>query len=202
MDNGAEPKAARVFVGLKVTADIADRLAAMAAELRGTAARLVAPSVILLTLVPPWQESSTGHAIERLRGVAATFAPLSLKFEHLGYGPHPRQPRLLWVDCAATEELAALRNALLLAFEQRDDRPFRPHVTLARIRDAQPRFARRHPIDRELKFTQAVATVELFQSPPPGATGYRVLASISLEARASAAPGAPDLDSGQSAGSS
>ena len=202
MNDGTESKPARIFVGLKVAADIADQLATMAAELKETPARLVARSDIHLTLVPPWQESSTEQAVERLRDVARLFLSLFLKFEHLGYGPHPRRPRLLWADCAATGELATLRNALLLAFEQRDDRPFRPHVTLARIRDAQPSFARRHPIDRDLNFTQAVTTVELFQSPPPGATGYRVLASVELGGAPTSAgtDGAPDLDSGQGAG--
>ncbi len=198
MNDGAEPKPARVFVGLKIAADIADQLAALAAELRETPARLVAPSDIHLTLVPPWQEGAIEQAIERLRGVAGLFAPMSLKFEHLGYGPHPRRPRLLWADCAATEALAALRAALMLAFAQSDERPFRPHVTLARIRDAQPGLPRKHPIDRDLNFTQAVRTVELFQSPPPGTRGYRVLASVELGA-ARAAVGPPDLDSGQGA---
>ena len=101
------------------------------------------------------------------------FAPFSLKFHHIGYGPQARRPSLLWVDCAATDEFAALRNSLMQAFGQEDSRPFRPHVTLARIRDGERSAARRHPIDKDLDLVQMVRTIELFQSPPPGATGYR-----------------------------
>ncbi len=200
-NDSAEPAPARVFVGLKVAPDIADRLAAMAAELKETPARLVASSDVHLTLVPPWQEGAIEQAVERLRGVAGLFAPFSLQIEHLGYGPHPRRPRLLWADCAASEELSVLRTALMLAFAQSDERPFRPHVTLARIRDAKPGFSRKHPIDRDLNFTQAVRTVELFRSPPPGVRGYQVLASAELGGARGSAPSraSPELDSSQSA---
>jgi len=123
--------------------------------------------------VPPWQEVSLDQAIGRLREVAGMSAPFSLKFHHLGYGPQPQRPNLLWVDCAATDEIAELRNSLMGAFGQGDSRPFRPHVTLARIRDGERSLARRHPIDKDLDLVQMVRTIELFQSPPPGATGYR-----------------------------
>jgi hypothetical protein len=37
-----------------------------------------------------------------------------------------------------------------------------------------------HPIDQALSFAQRVETVELFQSPPSGETGYRIVASAPL----------------------
>lgn len=180
MNNGAEEASARIFVGLKIGPDIAGQLAMLAAELKETRARLVATDDIHLTLVPPWQEASIDQAIGRLRQVASLFAPFSLKLQHLGYGPQPRRPSLLWVDCVAVDEIAALRNALMQAFAQEDNRPFRPHVTLARIRTGERSFARMHPIDKDLDFVQTVRTIELFQSPPPGTNGYQILASVQL----------------------
>ena len=70
--------------------------------------------------------------------------------------------------------------ALLQAFGQADERPFRPHVTLARLRDKGRAIARKHPIDQDLALTQRVGSVELMQSPPPGGSGYKVLASLPL----------------------
>jgi 2'-5' RNA ligase len=74
----------------------------------------------------------------------------------------------------------ALQAALLEAYGQSNERPFRPHVTLARIRASGSAVARKHPIDRELSFTQRVQSAELFQSPPPGGSGYQILASVRL----------------------
>lgn len=83
----------------------------------------------------------------------------------------------MWAECAAEPTMAQLRAVLLLAFGQADERPFRPHVTLARLRGNAAIIARKHPVDRDPMLTQRVGSVELMQSPPPGGSGYKVLAS-------------------------
>ncbi len=176
----ASQKTVRVFVALKVAPRIARELAQMAGDLERLRVRLIAPDDIHLTLVPPWSETSVPGAIEKLRGVAGKATPFNLAFVHLSYGPQPRRPRLLWTECTASPELTALHAALLLVYGQSDERPFRPHVTVARIRGNGAAVARKQPIDRALAFSQQVETVELMQSPPPGKVGYRVLASLPL----------------------
>ena len=173
---------ARVFIGLKVAPEIADELARLAKSIEQPSVRLIAPADIHLTLVPPWDEASMPQAIERLRQVASRFGAFWLTFERVGYGPQPRRPRLLWAECAAGDEIAGLHTALLEAFGQRDERPFQPHVTIARIREEGSAIALRHPIDRPLSLRQRVETVEFFRSPPPGGSGYRALASLQLGA--------------------
>jgi len=191
--NGPEQAAApfgpqaRVFVGLKIVPEIAIQLVQLTAALQRPAVRPVAPADIHVTLVPPWNEASTPDAIERLGRVACRFHTFTLIIQHVGYGPQPRQPRLLWADCAASGEITALRAALMQACGQTDGRAFQPHVTLARIRGDGRAIARNHPIDQQLSLTQRIESVELFQSPPPGENGYRVLASLPLGEAASSA---------------
>jgi 2'-5' RNA ligase len=170
----------RVFVALKIAADLAQALACLSAEIAGPAVSRIAPADIHLTLVPPWREPSIPAAVAKIRCIAESHAPFELAFEHVGYGPEPRRPRLLWADCTARSELAALRAALLAAFGLTDERPFRPHVTLARIRGNGAAVARRHPLDRDLALAQRITSVELMQSPPQGGNGYMVLASLPL----------------------
>lgn len=171
---------AHLFIALKIAPEIASRLTRFVSALEKSSIRPVAPADIHLTLVPPWNETSIPDAIEKLGRVAGRFGAFPLTFQHVGYGPEPRRPRLLWTECATTDEIATLRTALLQAYGQTDERPFRPHVTLARIRDHGPTIARKHPIDQPLSLTQRVETIELFQSPPPGGSGYRILASLRL----------------------
>lgn len=191
--NGPEQAAAhlgpqaRVFVGLKIVPEIAIQLVQLTAALQRPAVRPVAPADIHVTLVPPWSEASRPDAIERLGRVACRFDAFTLIIQHVGYGPQPRQPRLLWADCAASGEITALRAALMQACGQTDERAFQPHVTLARIRGDGRAIARNHPIDQQLSLTQRIESVELFQSPPPGENGYRVLASLPLGEAASSA---------------
>ena len=176
--NGGRPQPARIFVTLKIAPDIADELAQIARGLQPFQVRLVASADIHLTLVPPWNEVSIPAAIEKLRRVADRFYPFALAFQHVGYGPEPRRPRLLWAECAAGPDIAELRAVLLLTFGQTDDRPFRPHVTLARLRGNGAVIARKLLIDRDLVLTQRVESVELMQSPLPGGSGYKVVASL------------------------
>ena len=174
------PQPSRVFIAIKIAAEIAAELAQMTRGLERFRVRLIAPGDIHLTLVPPWSEASISEAVEKLRQVVDKYAPFVLTFRHIGYGPDPKRPRLVWAECAAGHEIAELRAALLLAFGQSDERPLRPHVTLARIRGNGAIIARKHPIDQNLLLVQRIESVELMQSPPRGASGYRVLASLQL----------------------
>jgi len=179
--NHTAARGVRVFVALKMAPDIAQTLAELAAPLRKFGIRPIAPEDIHLTLVPPWNETSTADAIAKLQPVAAQYGGFTLSFRHVGYGPDAKRPRLLWVDCAAGSELTELHDALLPTFGQKEERAFLPHVTLARLRASGVRIARKCAIDQDLALTQAIVSVELMQSPPPGEHGYRVLVSAPLK---------------------
>jgi 2'-5' RNA ligase len=174
----------RVFVGLKVTAAVAQELARLARPLQGPSVRLVPAADIHITLVPPWNEPLVPAAIDKLRGTLGNFGRFLLTFESLRYGPTSARPRLLWVECAESPELMRLRAILLETFGQTGDRPFRPHATLARIRKNGLAIAQNHPMSAALTLTQSVTGVELFQSPAPGESGYKVLVSIPLQGAA------------------
>ena len=176
----AATQPARVFVGLKITPVVARKLAQTARTLERFPVRLVAPADIHLTLVPPWQESNVPDAIEKLRHVANGFRAFPLTFQHVGYGPQAKRPRLLWIECTADDQITAFHAALLEAYRQSEERPFRPHVTVARIRGIGSAIARACPINQDLCLTQQVDSVELFQSPPAAEKGYRVLASVRI----------------------
>ncbi len=174
------PERVRVFVGLKIVREIAQELWQLARPLERFPARLLAVDDIHLTLVPPWLETGVPEAIEKLRNAMIGAKPFSLTFERLCYGPTLRRPHLLWAECGASEELMSLRAALLKAYGRRDERAFRPHVTLARIKKGGRAIARALPMDQTLSLTQQVQSVELFRSPARGESGYLVLASLSL----------------------
>jgi len=171
----------RLFIGIKIAPEIAYQLAQFPGQLKASVVRPVAPADIHLTLVPPWNETSIPEAIAKLSGVTERFSAFWLDFRHVGYGPQPRRVRLLWVDCAIGDEGAALRSSLLDAFGRTDDRPFQPHVTLARIRVDGLAISRKFAIDEPLALRQHVESVELFQSPPPGGRGYTVVLSVKLQ---------------------
>jgi 2'-5' RNA ligase len=182
VETAAASRPVRVFVGVKIAPAIACELAKLARPLRRFRVRLIATDDIHLTLVPPWNESSISQAIDKIGMAAEKSCPSILTFRRLGYGPSAERPRLLWAECEAMSELAAMRMALLEACGQTDERPFRPHVTLGRLRENGRAVASGCPIDQQLSFMQQVDSVEFFRSPPPGAVGYEILRSFPLGA--------------------
>jgi 2'-5' RNA ligase len=65
---------------------------------------------------------------------------LNLKVEKLGVFPDARKPRVLWCDTAGdVSQLSVLQKQLESDFEAlgfpKENRPFRAHLTLARIKD-------------------------------------------------------------------
>jgi 2'-5' RNA ligase len=171
---------ARIFVALRIAPEIAQELARLGKGLERFSIRPVPPADIHLTLVPPWYEVSIADAVAKLHRVAETCVAFTLEFRQIGYGPEPGRPRFLWAECEASHELVVLRAGLLRIFGQMDPRPFRPHVTVARLRDKGRAIAREHPVDQDIAFTQQVNSVELMQSPAPDESGYKVLVSLPL----------------------
>ncbi|VFU16634.1 protein of unknown function (plasmid) [Methylocella tundrae] len=116
----------------------------------------------------------------RYRHSAKVNRHYDLVFELLHYAPTLEWPKFLWAECAATDELRGLQKHLLAAFNQTDEKPFRPHVTLARIRKEGRMIAHEHPIDQRLAYTQQVQSIEFFRSPERDNGGYQVIASLPL----------------------
>lgn len=172
----------RVFVGIKVTDEIAEAFAGIQGAFAGLPARLIRPQDMHLTLVPPWQMQDQGQVEKFLEEVLRDLQEFSVKFKRLSYGPTTERPRLAWVEGAPAVELGALKKVLGAALGMQDEHPsFIPHVTIARFSERDRRLFLRHPIGRELALPpMPVVSVELFASPREGGAGYKVLRSFPL----------------------
>jgi 2'-5' RNA ligase len=135
----------RVFIAL--TPDAATR-AALAVVSHGCAGRRVPVDQLHMTLaflgsVP----AETGVAlVARLASAVRPIPPL--RFERVEHWPSAAHPRLAVASFAASPALSAVVErvrALVadLGLPVDDHRPFRPHVTLARMRRARERAQRR-----------------------------------------------------------
>jgi 2'-5' RNA ligase len=92
---------------------------------------------LTLRFLGPTPESRVTALAEAIRGAAAETGQIGLRIAGAGAFPSRGRPRALWLGIAdGTERLGALagrvEDALELAGWQREERPFRPHLTLAR----------------------------------------------------------------------
>lgn len=102
-----------------------------------------------------------------------SFKPIQVSFTHLGAFPDPKYPRVIWIgvdEKGGTElvKLAAQVEQKLGPLGFKPDKPFKPHLTIFRIKERQDDLAEkitRHgkvnlgtDLISELKFKQSVLT--------------------------------------------
>jgi RNA 2',3'-cyclic 3'-phosphodiesterase len=125
----------------------------------GSPARWAAPEQMHLTLVFIGQvDEPTAEAIATDVREPVTMQPFDLTFAGLGVFPPHGAPRALWIGAGAGAQLVhELRDELDARVRRRgvalEERPFKPHLTLARWRSARPSDRRRvlaHASDRTI----------------------------------------------------
>ena len=178
----------RLFVAVELDSTVAQKIADFSDELRRKAMSL-APGA-RMTWVGPEQLHVTVRFIGEVdatqaAAIAAALQPeLTVKnfemiIEGAGAFPPTGAPRVLWAGIAiGADALSALEQEvserLAACGVEREDRPYRPHLTLARVREASG--LRSKPLFEKLAERRFGATpveaITLFQSrtSPKGAT--------------------------------
>jgi 2'-5' RNA ligase len=149
----------RLFVALEVPEPVRREVARRVAGLRDRLprARWVDTSIIHLTLLFLGQveEAKVEGLTDALRAAFARHEAMELRLSGGGTFPPRRPARVAWIGLQAPAELAALQADATAAAVAAigftpEERPFNPHVTLARCepnwpRDAAEKFAAAFP---------------------------------------------------------
>lgn len=133
--------------------------------------------------------------LDRLRDLVANAAsgcpPIRLVIQGVGAFPNLRRARVVWLGVEPERHLELLQHDLetggaALGYEV-EGRPFRPHLTLGRLREAdreQLRALARAAARVKISRTVEVETLDLMQSEPgTGGSRYTVLAAEPLRNR-------------------
>ncbi|MGH8016430.1 MAG: RNA 2',3'-cyclic phosphodiesterase [Candidatus Zixiibacteriota bacterium] len=136
----------RLFIATPISAEGEKELARIISALKnaGGPVKWVAPSNIHLTLkfLGDTDEKLIPQIMKIIDDVAADHASVSSGLKGLGAFPDFRRPRVYWVGLEqGTAELgkiaAALENAVHLLGFEKENRPFKSHLTLGRIKAPQ-----------------------------------------------------------------
>jgi len=133
----------RLFVAVDLPAEVKEELGAIQESLQKSRARLtlVDPGIIHITLkfIGDMPESTTQEIAEVLGRVKGD--PFSLRVVGVA-GNKPRQPRVIWAEADDGGKCGLLHaqiEELLAPFGVRkEDRAFRPHATVARVKEFHP----------------------------------------------------------------
>ena len=137
----------RIFVAVALAPALLAAVSGMRARLAEAESTLrwVPPENLHFTLkflggiTPP----RLAGVVAAAREVAARTQRFSIMLAGLGAFPSARRPRVVWAGVSSgADHLVALAEdldvVLRSAHASREDRPFRPHLTIARVRDAAP----------------------------------------------------------------
>ena len=134
----------RLFTGIDLPKDVKERLDVLISHLRTTAHVKWSPAYnlhITTKFIGEWPTEGLPELTAALREVSVD-SPVKIQVRGLGWFPNPHSPRVFWAGVSASpslKQLAEATDAATVAVgAQKEDRPFSPHLTLARIKQPAP----------------------------------------------------------------
>jgi RNA 2',3'-cyclic 3'-phosphodiesterase len=132
----------RLFTGISLPESVTGNLSTLIDRLRPSAQLRWSPVYnlhITTKFIGEWPEEQLEQLIEALRPVGRR-APIDIAVRGIGWLPNPHSPRILYAGVQSGADLASLatatEEATIRIGAERETKPFRPHLTLARIRDS------------------------------------------------------------------
>lgn len=126
----------RLFIAIELPDDIKTALGRLRVDVPG--ARWVPPEQLHLTLafLGEVEEKTAGELSERLALIQTP--PFQLRFSEPGCFPNRHRPRVLWAGLEPHPSLiylaAVVHEAVLACGIPQEERPFSPHITMARLK--------------------------------------------------------------------
>ena len=183
----------RLFLAINLPSDVRRELAAATAELRACAPEIAWVREPLLHLTLKFLDEQPDDRIAEIQNaivpVAGRHRELLMSIGGIGAFPNFRRARIVWIGVEEDPRLELLHHDIEVACGQLgfelDGRPFRPHVTLGRVK--QPLNEQRlRELSRAAKRTDyrsdfIVRSIDLVQSSlQPGGPAYTTLVSAAM----------------------
>ena len=186
----------RLFFAIELPDDVQDLLDEATLGLRAEAPELAwvdrEKRHLTLKFLGDVAEDALPRLTTAAECAAAAHGPLEMSVREVGAFPNFRRARVVWIGVEQERRLELLHHDLELACETEgfevEGRPFRPHITLARVRSPLPvdrmkAFAR---VARSVRVRASVLVerITLFESTlAPSGARYRCVHSATLGGR-------------------
>jgi 2'-5' RNA ligase len=180
----------RLFTGIDLPESIKERLDALISSLRSTAHVKWSPAYnlhITTKFIGEWPQERLQELVTKLSEVQCG-GRVDIEIRGLGWFPNPHSPRIFWAAVHASPSLAEVALATEQACASlgiaHEERPFSPHLTLARIKQPVPLQALRQAVAELSSVDFGAFTPEAFHlylsKPGPAGSIYTPLHDFSL----------------------
>jgi 2'-5' RNA ligase len=131
----------RLFTGLSIDPEVLEKLARVLEKLRPSAKLKWSPVEnlhITSKFIGEWPDAKPGELEAALASVEPT-GPIRIGISGFGFFPNPHRPRVFFAGVQASPEAHELARrideTLATIGVKKEDRPYMPHLTLARIKN-------------------------------------------------------------------
>ena len=132
----------RTFIAIEIpaTVKLKELLELLRVDLREDRIRWVDPEILHITLsfIGDTSEQQVNYISEQLEKTGSGYSSMELHFKELGVFPNLRKPRVFWIGMERNELLENLQGEIEVMLRDyginRENRPFSPHLTIARIK--------------------------------------------------------------------
>jgi len=147
----------RSFISIEIPQPIKEQMVLVPTPLKSVRGKFSWASTNNLHITLKFLGDCTRGRLEaiskRLSEIAARHAPFNLSFDGIGVFPGHSAPRIVWLGIKdGREQLVNLAKDVAESMEQigfkKESRPFRPHITLARVKHLSSRNELRAAIEK------------------------------------------------------
>ncbi len=188
----------RIFVALDIPDEVRGKLSDLSARLKRACPQARWARVEGMHVTLKFIGEATPEQVERIKVELAhlrSAALVEMSFRGVGFFPNDHHPRVFWAGILATPNLAELAAEIEQRLEplgiEREQRPFRPHLTLARFNSLEGLGCLREEVQNSgpLEFgATRTGELHLYQSRlKPGGAEYARLATFSFASSAGSA---------------
>lgn len=182
----------RLFLAINLEPHVQGALGAATAPLAAAAPSLrwsrEARLHLTLKFLGEQPDDAAATVAPALADVTRRHKPFAMRIGGVGAFPNFRRPRVVWMGVAPDPRLELLHHDVEVACERLgfplDGRPFRPHITLARVKDAVPaaELKKLRAASDAIGFDaeSAVSSVDVMRSVPGANARYERLHAAGL----------------------
>jgi len=176
----------RIFIGIRISEKLQAEVLEWQKSRSDLKVRWLKPKNLHITLVPPWLEKNVDRIQEKISLLKGKFKPFIIKFDKISLGSspkHPRaiihraSPRLIWLE-GESKEFNNLKIKLEKYFGNKDIRPPKSHVTIARFKVSDFLKFPKKELSEKIDWKEEAENITLFES--LGNSEYKALYGITL----------------------
>jgi len=126
----------RLFVAIEIPKDIKDKIQRITEKLKSIeGVKVSSPFAMHLTLLFLGDDKNKKDTISKLKSVS--FKKFKVTIEGTGFFPSEKKINVAWLGIRKTEQLVHLQGEIARLFL--DEKKYKPHLTIARIRKLIPK---------------------------------------------------------------